>query len=735
MFVDGYVRAESAISMILQAINADSDNGVHLGILAGTSVNQDGRSGALTAPNGPSQQEVIREALNNAKISPDQISHLQMHGTGTPLGDPIELGAATAVLIGKTSMRKDALQLTSAKSFMGHAEPAAGIVGLSRLSMMLQSSVIDPFITLRNINPHVSATIGSFSGYSVFAPRQVTATACKKTKAGGVSAFAFQGTNAHAVVQEAVSLLKPDSANAILQPGRYWVLPPAHPFGQKFIKLPKKPGRNALEGFLSLHRLNFLMDHAVLGRVLFPATGMLESCLSCGLLVAEQNSDISASLESVTISSPLVIPKDSSIKDIALKIIFDARSGTFALESSSKSFSTKHADGSFQQRAEFMHPKKTVLSYIVEGSKCFRSESQHIAKAVASMAMRQGSEVDGFFVPPSLLDAGLHLGVSHPKCPAKVPISVGRFGLVSCPRRLTDVHACTSGQYRTPVNDTDVASFFLMTGSSMYSSISNLETKVMFSKGQKRKEVMVADYLYEMSMHQVSEPLSEYHMSKVMATATSAQVHFSGESETKLAVSCITPAYAPCSLALEAMHSFNHSSNDSIDVCMNEGITELSTVSSHGRRHSGAALEGFFRVCQTEKRGTRFDIVMRDPNGDAWEMPESRSSKNSVRRISARSVCKPVLLRSSEVIPSQDQVQLRSNPRGSLNTIICEPFEGVLNGPNNVTVAVKSVGINFRDVLNVLGMYPGDPGPPGSDCSGIVIDVGSNVTHLNKGIL
>ena len=85
------------------------------------------------------------------------------------------------------------------------------------------------------------------------------------------------------------------------------------------------------------------------------------------------------------------------------------------------------------------------------------------------------------------------------------------------------------------------------------------------------------------------------------------------------------------------------------------------------------------------------------------------------------------------MVPSQDQVQLRSNPRGSLHTIICEPFESGLNGPDDVTLAVKAVGINFRDVLNVLGMYPGDPGPPGSDCSGIVINVGPNVTHLKKG--
>ena len=68
----------------------------HLGF-AGSAINQDGRSGGLTVPNGPSQQAVIREALNRAGLQPDQISYIEAHGTGTALGDPIEVGALGAV--------------------------------------------------------------------------------------------------------------------------------------------------------------------------------------------------------------------------------------------------------------------------------------------------------------------------------------------------------------------------------------------------------------------------------------------------------------------------------------------------------------------------------------------------------------------------------------------------------------------------------------------------------------
>lgn len=136
---DGYVRAEAAVSMVLEAAglcdgspgrDGSSSDSTILGYLVGSAVNQDGRSSALTAPNGPSQQDVIRSALSSGGVAAPEITHLQMHGTGTPLGDPIELGAATTVLIGKTAVdRAIPLQLTSAKSFMGHAEPAAALSG------------------------------------------------------------------------------------------------------------------------------------------------------------------------------------------------------------------------------------------------------------------------------------------------------------------------------------------------------------------------------------------------------------------------------------------------------------------------------------------------------------------------------------------------------------------------------------------------------------------------------
>ena len=148
---DGYVRAEACGTFVLAA-SSDADPGCpqaappFICLISGSAVNQDGRSSSLTAPNGPAQQEVMKTALEGigsgpgqrSGLSPWDVTALSMHGTGTPLGDPIEVGAVAAVLGGTAgdAMRGDGgsgvkasaapLTLLSSKSWFGHAEPAAG---------------------------------------------------------------------------------------------------------------------------------------------------------------------------------------------------------------------------------------------------------------------------------------------------------------------------------------------------------------------------------------------------------------------------------------------------------------------------------------------------------------------------------------------------------------------------------------------------------------------------------
>ncbi|QDZ25128.1 polyketide synthase [Chloropicon primus] len=110
-------------------------------MLRGTAVNQDGRSSALTAPHGPSQQQVMRMSLHSADLDAWSAQVLQMHGTGTPLGGPIEVGAASAVLLSEATKRDFPVHMSGVESNMGHSEAAAGMAGMVQLAGNLLRSM------------------------------------------------------------------------------------------------------------------------------------------------------------------------------------------------------------------------------------------------------------------------------------------------------------------------------------------------------------------------------------------------------------------------------------------------------------------------------------------------------------------------------------------------------------------------------------------------------------------
>ncbi len=136
---DGYVRGEGCGVIVLKRLSdalADEDN--ILAVIRGTAVNQDGASSGLTVPNGPAQEAVIREALVNAGIKPQDVTYVETHGTGTSLGDPIEVQALASTL-GKGRDANRPLLIGSVKTNVGHLETAAGMAGLIKLIMAFDS--------------------------------------------------------------------------------------------------------------------------------------------------------------------------------------------------------------------------------------------------------------------------------------------------------------------------------------------------------------------------------------------------------------------------------------------------------------------------------------------------------------------------------------------------------------------------------------------------------------------
>ncbi|CAK9026130.1 Phenolphthiocerol/phthiocerol polyketide synthase subunit C ((Phenol)carboxyphthiodiolenone synthase subunit C) (Beta-ketoacyl-acyl-carrier-protein synthase I) (Phthiocerol synthesis polyketide synthase type I PpsC) [Durusdinium trenchii] len=148
---DGYVRGEGSGAILLTLGEDPSWAGSQVMLCASTT-NQDGRSTSLTAPNGQAQQEVLLDALWMAAVPAAAVSFVECHGTGTALGDPIEVGALRRVL---GAHKEEKLWLAAGKSNMGHLEAAAGLAGLAKAMCCLLHRAVPPNLHFASLNPHI----------------------------------------------------------------------------------------------------------------------------------------------------------------------------------------------------------------------------------------------------------------------------------------------------------------------------------------------------------------------------------------------------------------------------------------------------------------------------------------------------------------------------------------------------------------------------------------------------
>jgi len=183
----GYARGEACFTMYIRKQTGHADKS-----LAGCYANQDGRSASMTAPNGPSQQQCWLGSLNIAQIDVDDVKIVECHGTGTALGDPIEVGAIKTVM----KSRQTVLCATSAKCMIGHTEAGAGVAGLEKLFCLLENAVATPNIHLHQLNPHLAGD----ADFPILYEVEHVDCAFGVGSYGGCSSFGWGGTNGHADV-------------------------------------------------------------------------------------------------------------------------------------------------------------------------------------------------------------------------------------------------------------------------------------------------------------------------------------------------------------------------------------------------------------------------------------------------------------------------------------------------------------------------------------------------------
>jgi acyl transferase domain-containing protein len=194
---DGFVEGEGCGIVVMKRLSdAVGDGDRILAVIRGSACNQDGESSGLTVPNGPSQQNVIREALFRAAVEPGEVAFVETHGTGTPLGDPIEVQALAAVF-GQRRDRERPVAIGSVKTNIGHLQSAAGVAGLIKAVLMLQHGRIPPHLHLNRLSPYIP-----WDELPVVVPTRLTDwPAGYSRRIAGVTSLGFSGTNAHVIVE------------------------------------------------------------------------------------------------------------------------------------------------------------------------------------------------------------------------------------------------------------------------------------------------------------------------------------------------------------------------------------------------------------------------------------------------------------------------------------------------------------------------------------------------------
>ncbi|HEY2514993.1 MAG TPA: polyketide synthase, partial [Polyangiaceae bacterium] len=182
---DGFVRSEGCAVIVLRRLDDARTRGDRVrAVVRGSAVNNDGKSNGLTAPNGAAQRRLLEDALRAARVEADQVGYLEAHGTGTPLGDPIEFGAIAAVF-GARRPGVPPLALGSIKTNLGHLEAAAGLTGLLKVVLSLQHGSIPAHLHLRERNPYLGG-----EGATIAIPTAQTPwPAPHERRIAGVSAF------------------------------------------------------------------------------------------------------------------------------------------------------------------------------------------------------------------------------------------------------------------------------------------------------------------------------------------------------------------------------------------------------------------------------------------------------------------------------------------------------------------------------------------------------------------
>lgn len=212
---NGYVPGEGVGAVLLKPLEHAIEDGDHIyGVLKATAINHGGKTNGYTVPNPVAQAAVIKQAIDKSQIDPRTISYIEAHGTGTSLGDPIEI-TGLAKAFEKFTLDKQFCAIGSVKSNIGHCESAAGIAGVTKVLLQFKHGQLVPSLHSEVLNPNID-----FSKTPFFVQRvnerweqpvvQRNGASTKYPRVAGISSFGAGGSNAHIIIEEYAGKRQPE---------------------------------------------------------------------------------------------------------------------------------------------------------------------------------------------------------------------------------------------------------------------------------------------------------------------------------------------------------------------------------------------------------------------------------------------------------------------------------------------------------------------------------------------
>ncbi|MCY9109397.1 SDR family NAD(P)-dependent oxidoreductase [Bacillus atrophaeus] len=207
---DGYVPGEGVGAVLLKPLGKAQEDGDYIyGVIKGSSLNHGGKTNGYTVPNPQMQAELIKQALNQAEVNPREVSYIEAHGTGTALGDPIEITGLVKAF-GNNNHEQNQCAIGSIKSNIGHLESAAGIAGLTKILLQMKHKKLVPSLHAETLNPNID-----FASTPFYVQRDLRDwkepvslekdIEKKLPRIAGISSFGAGGANAHLIIQEWVN--------------------------------------------------------------------------------------------------------------------------------------------------------------------------------------------------------------------------------------------------------------------------------------------------------------------------------------------------------------------------------------------------------------------------------------------------------------------------------------------------------------------------------------------------